>query len=655
MNENLGHTVLLGGVGGDAHSVGLSILRQSLLLNHYRVHYMGTQNRLEDFIQVAGLANVVMISSLDGHSRYYLREFPKLLRERGLAQTLWYLGGNLYVGNGSSGYERYFLDMGFNRVFVKFVDVCTVLQALERDLKDVIPMPEGSSFMSQLQPVRIHLSSPVTDDALAPDIFERDRREVLESWKTGYRAKDLYANAEFLGRQPSFAAAQAVVSAGRAPALIQPRAGVPLLSKQVALFKAFKRAGVRVLSYQVDSLTRNNNYAGVEDVLRENGLTGNMTINGFPIVNHGVPGLRRIIAEVGVPLQTRHSTRDPRLLAEISYAGGVTSFEGGAICYNIPYYKDYPLDESIKVWQYVDRLTGLYYERFGIRLDREFFGTLTATLIAPSLGIVVNILEAILAIRQGVRCISLGYAEQGHRIQDIAAMRMLRCLSEEIIGRLGYQDVQVNTVFQQYMAAFPESQPRAEELIYQSAITASRSGATRVIVKTPAEASGIPGLGDNLRGISLAMSGAAAAPGPIDEGQVAEECAIIRREVEAIFESLLLCGRGSVSEGIVEGFRRGFLDIPFSPSIHNRGAVMTARDRDGAVRFLSFGNLQLGRELREFHQNKMDERRRAEGLLSEKQNYLLVERDVLQIPRGLYEHWPLFGFENKSVAVSSRR
>ena len=654
MKLKRGHTILLGGIGGDSHSVGLSILRQSLLINNYRVHYMGTQNRLEDFIRVAALANVVMISSMDGHSRYYLREFPKRLRERGLAQTLWYLGGNLHIGT-DGGYEKHFLEMGFNRVFVKFVDVCTVLQTLERDLKDVTAMPECSSFMSQLQPARIHLSSPVTDDVLAPDIFERDRREVLESWKTGYRATDLYANAEFLGRQPSFAVVQAFVNAGRAPALIQPRAGVPILSKQVALFKAFKRAGVRVLSYQVDSLTRNNNYAGVEEVVGENGLTGNMTnptINGFPVVNHGVPGLQRIISEVGVPLQTRHSTRDPRLLAEISYAGGVTSFEGGAICYNIPYYKDYPLDESIKVWQYVDRLTGLYYERFGIRLDREFFGTLTATLIPPSLAIVVNILEAILAIRQGVRCVSLGYAEQGHRIQDIAAMRMLRRLPEEIIRRLGYQDVQVNTVFQQYMAAFPESQTRAEELIYQSAITASLSGATRVIVKTPAEASGIPSLEDNLRGLSLAMSGAAAAAHrPIDERRVAEECSLIRREVEAILESLLLCGRGSISEGIVEGFRRGFLDIPFSPSIHNRGTVMTARDRDGAVRFLSFGNLQVGRELQEFHRDKMDERRRAEGLLSEKQNYLLVERDVLQIARGLFEHWPLFGFENKSGKV----
>lgn len=655
MKTKRGHTILLGGIGGDSHSVGLSILRQSLLMNNYRVHYLGTQNRLEDFIQVAGLANVVMISSMDGHSRYYLREFPKLLRERSFSQTLWYLGGNLHIGNGS-GYEKYFLEMGFHKVFVRFIDICTVLQILERDLENVVPMPECSSLLGQSQPSGTYLSSPVTDDVLASDMFEHSRREVLESWKTGYRAKDLSANAGFLSRQPSFAAAQALVNAGRAPALIQPRAGVPLLGRQLELFKAFKHVGVRVLSYQVDSLTRNNNYAGVEEALRENGLTGDGTINGFPVVNHGVAGLQRVISEVGVPLQTRHSTRDPRLLAEISYAGGVTSFEGGAICYNIPYYKDYPLDESIKVWQYVDRLTGLYYERFGIRLDREFFGTLTATLIPPSLAIVVNIVEAILAIRQGVRCVSLGYAEQGNRIQDIAAMRMLRCLTEEIIHRLGYQDVQVNTVFQQYMAAFPESQTRAEELIHQSAITASLSGATRMIVKTPVEASGIPGLEDNLRGLSLAMSGAAAAePTLIDETRVAEECSLIRREVEAILESLLLCGHGSVSEGIVQGFRRGYLDIPFSPSIYNRGAVMTARDRDGAVRFLSLGNLQLGRDLQEYHRSKMDERRRVEGLFSDKQNYLLVEQDVLRIPRCHYEYWPLSGLENRSAGVLSKR
>ncbi len=348
-----------------------------------------------------------------------------------------------------------------------------------------------------------------------------------------------------------------------------------------------------------------------------------------------------MVQRIRVPLQVRHSTRDPRLLAEISYAGGVTSFEGGPISYNIPYYKDYPLADAIRAWQYVDYLTGQYHERFGIVLDREYFGTLTATLVPPCLAISTGILEAVLAVQQGVKCVSLGYAETGNRTQDVAAIRTLRQMTGETLANLGHADVQVNTVFHQYMAAFPEAPARAEELILNSAVTARLSGATKVIVKTPAEASRIPTLEDNIAGLGLVARGiAAAAAETLDEPRVDAECAVIRREVRAILDAVVMAGRGSVARGVVEAFRTGILDVPFAPSIHNRGEVATARDAEGAVRFLSTGRLPFDRELREFHRERMDERRRLEGI-SEAQAYLLVEQDVLQIPRGQYRRWPL--------------
>ena len=46
-------TIVLGGIGADTHSVGLSILRQAASSQGYQVHYMGTQNQLEDFFAVA--------------------------------------------------------------------------------------------------------------------------------------------------------------------------------------------------------------------------------------------------------------------------------------------------------------------------------------------------------------------------------------------------------------------------------------------------------------------------------------------------------------------------------------------------------------------------------------------------------------------------
>jgi len=60
-----GHTILLGGIGGDSHSVGLTILRQSLSAHGYQVRYLGTQNTASDFFRVAGMANLVMISSTE--------------------------------------------------------------------------------------------------------------------------------------------------------------------------------------------------------------------------------------------------------------------------------------------------------------------------------------------------------------------------------------------------------------------------------------------------------------------------------------------------------------------------------------------------------------------------------------------------------------
>ncbi|HVF49519.1 MAG TPA: methylaspartate mutase subunit E [Pyrinomonadaceae bacterium] len=643
-NHQTGHTIALGGIGGDSHSVGLSILRQALSASGYRVSYIGTQNRLEDFFQLAGFCNAVMISSMDGHAPYYLRQFPELIQQyHTTTGPLWYLGGNLHIGEGL-GYQHEFLNMGFHKVFVKFVDIKSVLEILESDLHGVEPVAEYPALREQTRASERFIVGPVTDCLLDMEEFERNRKEVLEHWRTGQPAKELAENAAFISRQPSFVQAQLTVNTGRAPMLVQPRSGVPLVGKQINLFKAFKQAGARVLSYQVDSMTRNNNYAGAEEAIRESRVTGTSTLNGYPVVNHGPKNLRRIISEVKVPLQTRHSTRDPRLLAEISYAGAVTSYEGGAICYNIPYYKNYPLDESIRSWQYVDRLTGIYRERFDIILDREFFGTLTATLIPPCLALAVDIIEAILAVRQGVKSVSLGYAEQGHRVQDIAAIRMLRTLAAEYLGNLGYKDVHISTVFHQYMAAFPPHPERAADLIYNSAITAALSGATRVIVKTPAEAYKIPTMEDNVHGIDLVHRGIAEAKGvQVCETRLAEECEHIRREVEAIIESIIFCGNGDIAQGVVTGFEKGLLDIPFSPSIYNRGEVMTARDTEGAVRFLSLGQLQLGRESRQFHEEKMSDRRRAEGLVSRQMDYLLIQQDAMQIARSEYERWPLFG------------
>lgn len=640
MSRRRGHAVVLGGLGGDAHSVGLTVLRRALVSEGYRVAYLGPQARLGEYFCLEPVVNAVLISSHDGHAGFYLRGFPELRRRHPRGMAKWYLGGNLVLGDGL-GEESRFLDMGFDRVFVKFVDLSAVLAMLAADLHGT---PPAAGLLDGPASVAIRGSDGgrVSGGRLAAADLLAERREVLDTWHTGRRAADLEDNAEALAAAPSWCRIQAEALARRRP-LIQPRCGVPLVRDQMRLFAAFKAVGIEAVSYQVDSLTRCNDYHGAEQGLRDSRRYRAAALNGFPVIQHGPVALRRIVRSVGLPVQTRHSTRDPRLLAEISYAGGVTSFEGGAICYNLPYYRDYPLAESLRRWRYVDRLTGLYRERYGVTLDREFFGVLTATLIPPSLAITVCLLEALLAAEQGVGAVSLGYAEQGHRIQDVAAIRTLGAMGREILARLGHARVQVATVFHQYMAAFPPDAERARELIVESAVTAGLSGATRVLIKTPVESRRIPVLADNLEAIDLVRGGLAAAAEAAPEPPVDEECAQIRREVEALLDTVLVAGGGDLGLGIVRSFERGRLDLPFAPSLYVRGRVATARDADGAVRFLDVGDLPFDRDTVRFHAERMSERRRMDRLGPPRRDYLRIERDVLRVPRGDYERWPLGG------------
>src|SRR6185295_13010928 len=136
MDLRANHRILLGGIGGDSHSVGLHILHRALEGSGYDVTFLGIQNTIADFVRRAPEFNVVMVSNLDGHAQQYLQGFS--VPPPNGHPTLWYLGGNLTIGEGD-GYREYFEGKGFDRVYAKFVDLSEILGALEQDLDGVEP------------------------------------------------------------------------------------------------------------------------------------------------------------------------------------------------------------------------------------------------------------------------------------------------------------------------------------------------------------------------------------------------------------------------------------------------------------------------------------------------------------------------------------
>ena len=294
------------------------------------------------------------------------------------------------------------------------------------------------------------------------DAFMKEREEVLQQWPTG-KAVDLQEAVDYHKNM----AAERIFSRKLMDAkregrtLIQPRAGVPVLDEHIKLMQYLEKEGeADLLPTTIDSYTRQNRYEEAENGIAESIRLGRAMLNGFPAVNHGVNGCRRVVESVHTPLQVRHGTPDARLLTEITYAGGFTSYEGGGISYNLPYCKNVPMETTIRDWQYVDRLTGLY-EEMGVSINREPYGPLTGTLVPPCISHAAAIIEALLAAEQGVRNITVGYGQCGNLVQDIAAIRTLEELTEEYLHKYGYEGVTVTTVLHQWMGGFPADEAKA--------------------------------------------------------------------------------------------------------------------------------------------------------------------------------------------------
>ena len=465
------------------------------------------------------------------------------------------------------------------------------------------------------------------------DEFAKLRKEVLAQWPTG-RDVDLEEAVAYHKAMPEDRIFSKKLIAAKAAhrTLIQPRAGVPVIEEHIKLMQYLQDQGeADLLPTTIDSYTRQNRYEEAENGIAESIRLGRAMLNGFPAVNHGVAGCRRIIESVHTPIQVRHGTPDARLLTEIAYAGGFTSYEGGGISYNLPYCKNVPMERTIRDWQYVDRLTGLY-EEMGVSINREPYGPLTGTLVPPCISHAVAVVEALLAAEQGVKNITVGYGQCGNLVQDIAAIRVLEELTNEYLERYGYGDVVVTTVLHQWMGGFPADEAKDFGVIATGSLIAALSKATKVIVKSPHEALGIPTMEANAAGLRCTKQVVnMMADQVFQNDNLEQEKEIIRQETRCIVDKCFELGGGDIAVGVCRGVEAGVLDVPFAPCRANAGRMLPCRDNDGAVRILNMGDLPFTQDLKDFHAAKINERAKAE---KREASFQMVIDDVYAISKG---------------------
>ena len=473
----------------------------------------------------------------------------------------------------------------------------------------------------------------IRNKKLSDDEFYGIRKEIMGQWATG---KDVNFDEaiEYHKSMPESKSFSKKLSEAKKErkTLIQPRAGVALIEDHIKLLQYLQNNGeADLLPTTIDSYTRQNRYEEAENGIKESIRTQKSMLNGFPAVNHGVYGCRQIIENLDIPVQVRHGTPDARLLTEISYAGGFTSYEGGGISYNIPYAKDVPLERTIYDWQYVDRLTGIY-EEAGVSINREPYGPLTGTLVPPSMSNAVAIIEALLAAEQGVKNVTVGYGQCGNLVQDVAALRVLEELTEEYLEKYGYEDVTVTTVLHQWMGGFPQDEAKAFAVISWGSSVAALAKATKVIVKTPHEAVGVPTMEANAQGLRCTKQAISLlADQELKSSALELEKAIIKGETCAIVDKTFELGMGDLALGVIRAVKAGVIDIPFAPSRYNFGKMLPARDHEGAVRYLNSARVPLPQELIDFNRGKIEHRAKME---KRKASFQMVIDDVYAISKG---------------------
>ena len=386
--------------------------------------------------------------------------------------------------------------------------------------------------------------------------------------------------------------------------LVQPRGGFPTYKKQFALNEFFVNANVDVLPLTIDSNTRLNDYGTAAKMLRLSEENDVDMLNGYPLVNHGYRTTRKMITHFNKPVSLRHGTPDARLLIEQAIASGIFDIEGGPITYLLPYSKNFPLDKAFLYWKYVEQVCA-NYSQLNEPINRESFGPLTATLVPPSITIVIQLLEMLLSLQEGVKSFSVSFAQQGSMMQDIVTGHVIKKLARHYAEEIGCGDAAINLVYHQWMGAFPTDQNYAEQLISIATVIASMVGADKIITKTKQEAAGIPTKEANAETVAntqYALGILNGLPNFTDE----EEEEILTAEVMAIMEAVFNDPADTLWRKVFNSIKNGIIDVPFSPHIINHNEMITIRDAHKNIRIINRGNVPIPDRCFEYEKAQCD-------------------------------------------------
>jgi len=444
------------------------------------------------------------------------------------------------------------------------------------------------------------------------EYFEKEREKVLAMWPTG---KDVQLD-EAVAYHKSMpvmknAAKKVLFARENKLTYLCPSLGSDTIANHKELLLYMQNFGdADILTSYIDSLTRTCRFEMAAEALRSAGEKGKAVLNGFPFVVHGVKGTREIIDAVDLPVLMFGPTPDARLTHEIGLAGGHTGYSGGPLISFWNYTKDVPVEKVLHNFQYVNRLMG-YYEENGVPVLYCVSGAMPS-ISPPSLMIVPEIIEVLVAASQGVKHVQLNNWLQGHLVQDVAYIVTLKKMTDSYLKKFGFDDVETTTYSVSPTGRFPVDREKVFSLISYFTMIGVLGGVQVCGSRTIDEAHHIPtkeGSAASFRNAKMFLN--MLHPqcfNILDNEEVKTEVKYMEKEVTLIMEKVLEMGDGDIAIGTKCAIEAGVLDQPYSTSQLVKGKVLGVKDASGAARFYDYGNLPLDNELIDFHKQKLAER-----------------------------------------------
>lgn len=461
------------------------------------------------------------------------------------------------------------------------------------------------------------------------------REAVLAQYPPAAEQLDLNEITDYVAAEPDHRRVAHVRRSARLGGrkLIEPLAGFGGLAEHAAALRVLRDEGTAdILPTQIDSQTRNLKFHEVAELIAQS-RDGTLPLNGYPVVNHGVAATRAWVRDLDTPIEMRIGTIDPRLAAEVAFASGISSMTGGPLYYLVHYSSNVSVEESVRNWGYVFDLAA-WYGAHGAPICFEMHGLGNSTPFPPSLLGAGVVLECLLAAEHGCRDFAADSRLMGNLRQDVASVRAIRDAVTHYLAATGVTDANVNMVRKTWAGRYPDDEARAYGLISYTAVSGVLAGADDFISNSVQEGIGIPTPQANaasLRAIRHVLELLGPQPEYPDEDPLyRREYDLITAELHAIVDAVLDLGHGDVGIGLGRALAEGIIDVPFASSRLCRGEAVTARDSQGAVRFVDFGRLPIPGWCRQVHQTAMEQRLAG----SSRSIYDIVVSDIFSIGRG---------------------